>query len=72
MTTVTRITTTQEAKSLKFNAVALAELLGLSSRRIYQLVEEEVLTKKDASFDVIESVQNYNQYIQSLQPEYSD
>jgi len=61
-----RITDKLMLAGLFSNAPILAEALNLSTRRIYQLVDEGVLKKDDAKFNFVKCLQDYISYLQSL------
>ena len=66
MTNLSRITSLALLDKVSINANTLAGLLDLSSRRVYQLVDEGVLNKEGASFDFVKSIKNYISYLKSL------
>lgn len=72
MTNETRITDSAMLIGLFANAQVIGEALGLQKRRVYQLVEEGVLEKDGAKFNLVQSVGNYLAYVRSLTPQYED
>ena len=72
MANETRITDSSMLTGLFANAQLIGEALGLHKRRIYQLVEEGVLQKEGAKFNLVQSVGNYLAYVRSLTPQYED
>lgn len=68
----TRITDSAMLTGLFANAQVLGEALGLQKRRVYQLVEEGVLEKDGAKFNLVQSMGNYLAYVRSLTPQYED
>lgn len=67
-----RITDSSMLAGLFANGQLVGEALGIKKRRVYQLVDEGVLHKDDAKFNLVQSFHNYLTYVRSLTPEYED